>query len=356
MCYPAPGPRCSNHAYKEYVDAKQKYELCTDANEKIILGLKFKDKEEAYHTTPRGQNELRRQADASTGLERDKLLLLKQAGEALRKTQLQDYENTRARKSDSLKQKGEAKDVKFGRYDSAVGIASLYVLSQFPESEIHVSSKDTLSVNEKKILVLPLKYQNIWEKVEEVEKGFLSENSKLKDILDSTSSHSDLSDANKQKLFSWFVDKLKEENYIGFAAVNTRTEDVAILPLDRLQDTYEIDMKLSKKLGGTTFYTGNLFVIEELIVGTKFEEGKVLAIDSPKKVVIYNVSPQAKHFGFLSPEIYLGWHKPTDDRSEGYYEVRKRHQSKNYNVIIKLKSSRQLFASAIDDSLKKVLK
>jgi hypothetical protein len=353
MCYPAPGPRCSRHAYNEYIEAKQKYTLSTDSNQKLSLGIKLKEKETAYYATKRGQSFLRREADATTGIERDKLLILKEAGERLREQQLKAYYDSIDRSSSSLRDKAGAKDIKLGRYDSAVGIASLFLADKYKDLEFHIESKDTVIVNNNKIFVLPRKYQSVFaEALMSDDEKFATDDEKLSFILNSTSSYEKMPESLAGKTSSWFIGQLREKGYKAVAIVNNKTEDVAIIDIDEISNLFDINLKVAKKLGGTTFYNGDIEHVKELVKGTIFESGKVLSLPDRKKVVIYDIPPQAKKEGFLSDDIFLGWHASSDENIKGYFEVRKRHQSKKYNIIVKLLINKELFSSAIDEKVK----
>jgi hypothetical protein len=352
MCYPTPGPRCSNHAYKEYVEAQQKYAKAKNADQKLILGNKMNEKEEAYYATPRGLNLLRRQIDSSEGMERDKYIFLRNRGEALRAQQLKDYANTVANQSSNLEEKTQIHDVRFGRYDKAVAIAGLFLANKYPEKEIHIESKDTIILDENKILVLPNKYQNKWGSASLKDNKFISpDDESLNEILSTYGSFVDSDNSPDSKISQWFISHLQNQGYTAFASVNTRTENVVILKLDKLADTYSISIKPVKRLGGTSPYSGTLEDIEKLLVGTPFANGKLLNITEPRKLVIYDVAPQSIKTGALSEDVFLGWHKPTQPGSGGYYEVRKRHNSNNYDVIIKLASMKAVFVTGVEDDL-----
>jgi len=352
MCYPAPGPRCSRHAYNEYIEAKQKYTLSTDPNQKLSLGIRLKDKETAYYATKRGQNFLRREADAVTGIERDKFLILKEAGERLREQQLKAYYESVDRSSSNLREKAGAKEVKLGRYDSAVGVASLFLADKYKDLDFHVESKDTVIVNDNKIFVLPRKYQNTLAEAVLDENKFVTDDDDLSFILNATSSYERLPENLSSKASKWLIAELKTRGYKAVAIVNNKTEDVAIVDLNEIGKLFDINLKVAKKLGGTTFYNGDTTYIEQLIKGTVFAKGRVLSLPEKKKVVVYDVPPQAKKEGFLSEDIFLGWHASNDEAIKGYFEVRKRHQSKKYNVIVKLLIKKDLFSSAIDEKVK----
>lgn len=63
MCYKFPGPRCSNHAEKAYIKAKQDYYAVKDSKDEEVLMAAKKNLVEAenhYYMTPKGQENLRR--------------------------------------------------------------------------------------------------------------------------------------------------------------------------------------------------------------------------------------------------------------------------------------------------------
>jgi hypothetical protein len=351
MCYPTPGPRCSNHAYKEYVEAQQKYAKAKNADQKLILGNRMNEKEEAYYATPRGLNLLRRQIDSSEGMERDKYIFLRNRGESLRAQQLKDYANTVANQSSNLEEKTQIHDVRFGRYDKAVAIAGLFLANKYPEKEIHIESKDTIILDEDKILVLPHKYQNKWGSASLKDNKFVSTDESLNEILVSYGSLTESENSPDEKTSQWFISHLKNQGYTAFASVNTRTENVVVLKLDKLAETYNISIKLIKRLGGTSPYSGNVEDVKKLLVGSPFANGKLLNIAEPRKLVIYDVTPQPIKTGALSEDVFLGWHKPTQPGSGGYYEVRKRHNSNNYDVVVKLVSTKRVFVTGVEDNL-----
>lgn len=346
MCYPSPGPRCSNHAYKEYVEAQQRFAVCVDAEEKLILGNKLEEKRAAYESTPRGQNELRRQADSTTGLEREQLLARFRKGVETRVKQFEDYNLSVARKDTSFTELMHDKEYTRGRYQDASGIALLYLTSQPLDKEFHIENAHTITANEKKLFILPEKYQGKWAQAKQENGIYTTTSSLLKEVLNSTLDTSNLSAKNQQKSLRWFVELLESESYAGFAAVNRRTQDVAVMPLSRLGEAYDISLKVKKRLGGTTNYAGELEPIKALLKGTPFEKGNLLQPAGTNKTVVYGILPQAKEDCVISPEFYLAWHV-SNEGTDGYFEVRRRHSSSNFDILVCLKAKRQLTVSAI---------
>lgn len=67
MCYPKPGPRCSNHAYNAMKQAYDNYEQEPDrSTQKYDLYRKFQESQMEFYGTPKGQDWLNEQI-AETG-------------------------------------------------------------------------------------------------------------------------------------------------------------------------------------------------------------------------------------------------------------------------------------------------
>ena len=355
MCYPAPGPRCSFHANKEYVEALQKYENSHDAAEKMILGDRLQEKREVFESTPRGQNGLRREADAVTGLAREQLLLKLRKAESIRKQQLEDYARVVVRKDTTFNEVMNEKGLQLSRYEFSCGIAMLSLGKEFPDVEFHIQDEYTLTSDKGKFLVLPEKYQAKWVSVTKNDDKFIHFDKRLQETLNNSINLVELTEKHQQLTWTWFVDTLKTNGYIGFISVNRRTQDTIISTFDKIEDLYEISLKAKKRLGGTSDYRGSVKEIEELIKNTVFSSGKVVQDIRINKTILYGVPPQAKNACFLSETIYLGWHKGVQE-SDGYYEVRKRHQSDNYDIHVCLKATKQVVISATDSVIFKKLK
>lgn len=351
MCYPFPGPRCSHHAYQEYVEALKRYETSMDAEEKLILGSRLKEKLAAFDSTLKGQNTLRRDINAATGLEKEQLLVRLQTAEITRKQQLDAYAEAVARKDTSLQDAASVQGVKLGRYQTAMGVAMLQLETLAPGKDFHIATVDTLEYENGKFLVVPEKYQKIWGTVVHEDGHFKHVDQDLQYVLNNNLTYTELVGLSEQKAWKWFQNVLMSQSYRGIVAVNRKTNDIVAVQLNKLPELYDISLKLKKKLGGTTKYTGSIEKLADLAKGTVFAEGKIVQNDRIGKTILYGVPPQPREFCFLSDEIYLGWH-PGIEEQNGYYEVRRRHQSQKYDVSVVLKTKKQLTVTAVDDALK----
>lgn len=353
MCFPSPGPRCSYHAHKEYIVALQRYENCLNVKEKISLGKILEDKKESYYSTPRGQNLLRRNADSHTGLERDRFLAEMKLGEQLRQKQMNDYQNMLVNKNTSFKDKRKENNFKLSKYGEAAGLTLLFLKENYSNSEASILSRDTILLgNGKKLLVLPSTYQSTWAVAELENDQYTTSSLVLDTILNSSINLRDLSGEAQVNTFDWFTHTLEENDYVGVASVNSGTQDVAIFEVKDLSSVYEPSLKLAKRLGGTTNYFGDKSVIEGLTKGTVFEQGSILYVEDLKKTIIINVAPQSKELCQLSADFFLGWRNTSEG---GYFEVRRKHLSKKFDVNLQLTAKKVLFASGVDNTLKALL-
>lgn len=347
MCYPVPGPRCSAHSYAELIDAEVKYARCTDPALKLILGARLEEKRTVYETTPKGQNELRRNADVAGGIEREELLLRLQKGEATRDKQLKEYHHMVKNKANNFISSVEEKGYTRGRYQDACGIAAIFLTERFKEESFHASNLYTVISDKRKVFVLAEKYVGSWGEAEYSDKeGYITEDILLRKIFKESLNLSTPSPNNEKLMMSWFAGKLKTEGYTDVAAVNRKTEDVVVLPVDRLGELYSVKFRLKRRVGGTTSYRGNVVDLTQYIVGTVFEEGRILQPEKTYKTVIYGVPPQARKDCILSEEIFLSWRDPIDGE-EGYFEVRKKHLSSNFDIMVILQRERDIEISGV---------
>ena len=329
------------------------YELATDATDKLRKGDILEEKKEAYYSTPRGQNFLRREADAADGLEREQWLILLRQGEATRNEQLKAYRESVERKDTSLKENLVERGKSLSKYGTATGMAGVYLLDEFPELKLEILSDDTIHVEQfGKILVLPPKYQHKWGETQLREGRFLHYDSDFAGILNDCSNTKDLRADQQEVFYEWFADELHNKGYVAVASVNSITQDVAVMPLEDLTKAYTVRIKKNKRLGGTTNYLGSPEELKPLLEGTPFEKGKVLFAESLKKTIIIGVPRQAQKDCHLDG-IYLGYR---NTGSEEYFEVRRKHVSTNYDVFIALKAIRVLTNSGIENELKKKLR
>lgn len=352
MCVPSPGPRCSYHAHKEYLVALQKFELAQNADEKIRLGKILEEKTLAFYSTPRGQNFLRREADASEGLKKQEWLTLLKKAEETRSQQMHDFQEMVNRKDSSFKEKTLQEGKKFSRYMSAVALALLFFKENCPELETTIIDKQTLKVGDLFVFVLPLKYQNVWGLVERVEEEYVHTDTNLATVLNSNLALTNLGTQQTIQVFDWFSKEV-EQRYTMVAIVNVATQDVAVTRPRNLNKIFNVNLKLKKRLGGTTYSFKEVNKIEPLLHGTVFQEGKIVELEKFRKTIITGIPPQPKNVCVLSEDFFLGWRE--NKNGEGYFEVRRRHISNKYDLIVKLKARRNLFVTGIDDEAKKVL-
>jgi len=353
MCFPEPGPRCSYHAHKEYLVALKRYEDCLEPEKKLILGEILEEKTDVYYSTPRGQNFLRREADHNTGYERDRYLLLLSKAEKVREKQVQDYQSTIANKDSRFKDKTLELGRKVSKYGVAAGLTLLFIKEHLPDSKARIVSKDTIELSPGRLLlVLPPKYQGNWGRAKQSGEVFETDSEVLAEVLNSSINLNDLSSHSLDNTIEWFSQVLTDSGYIGIASVNPTTQDVAIYDIHNLEDTYDFSLKLSKRLGGTTSYAGDVETVEKSLIGTVFGKGKVVQVGPLKKTIVLGVPPQPKALCSVSDEFYLGWHAATE---EGYFEVRRKHISNTYDVVVKLRVKRRLFASGLSPEVRTIL-
>lgn len=353
MCLPYPGPRCSYHAHKEYLQALSAYSNeITSSEEKIHLGEILEEKTDNYYSTPRGQNFLRQEADKSEGVEKQRWLLLLQQARTTREEQMKAYNLSMDRKTSTLKEELAVKGKKLDKYGSATGIASLNLLDRYPNVEIKIVNEDTINVtNFGKILVLPYKYQKKWDETKLERNQYTHEDKKFQKLLNETTNTRDLREDQKATFYSWFTGKLETENIEAVICVNSITQDIVLLKTSEIQQVYTARVKKLLRLGGTTAYTGSTDELQEQLKGTPFEKGEILFSDLLKKTIIVGVPPQPEHVKQVG-NIYLGYRQTGE---EEYYEVRKKHLSKNYDVAVQLKSIRTPTLTGVNPEINKKL-
>lgn len=306
MCYPYPGPRCSYHARKAYIEAQQKYELTTNVNQKIVLGKQLEEKKCLYESTNHGQNALKREINVSNGLQKVELLVRLKNGESLKNKQMKALADVLEHKDTFLKETFVEHNVKLGRYKNACAIAMLELSKLFPKIEFHMTHKDTIVSDLGKLFVIPEKYQSEWDTVKQVGTSFTHTNQSLTSVLNNSFSLTNLNKTDEEKVWKWVQTVLKKEDYTGFVAVNSKTQSVVMASLDKLPGMYKVGLKIHKKLGGTSPFMGDMEGIKPLLEGTSFKKGKLVKINKMSKTVLYGVPPQPKQDCKISEEIYLG--------------------------------------------------
>lgn len=371
MCFQYPGPRCSYHAHKEYLTALSSYERATDAENKIRLGEILETKKETYYSTPRGQNFLRREADASKDLVRENWLLLLKTAEQTRANQLAAYHNATERKDSSWREEIIERGKKLSKYGNATGIVCVHLLDSFPELKFTAIKDDTIHVEHfGKILVLPPKYQH------QCATAVLSDDNKYRvtnmvssvgvNIVDTTGEESfkeltevvndthntrDLREDQVKVFSKWWVNQLTNDGYVAVATVNLLTQDVVLMSLEDLFKVYTVRLKKNKRLGGTTAYTGSVENVVTILKDSPFKDGQVVFSEKLKKTLVLNVTPLAEKFKHQQ-DLYLGYRKTG---SEEYYEVRKKHLSNNYDINVLLKLERFIIKNVFDSGIRKKL-
>ena len=334
MCYPTPGPRCSDHAEREYVEAEKLFSRSIDPTEKILLGVRLREKQEIFETTPRGQNDLRRAADAATGLAREELLLRMEKGRLTREQQLKDYHYAVKNKDTSYMDYMAEKGYHSGKYLDAVGITGLFLGSQYPDTHFLVDDFHTLVSDELKVFVVPEKHQQKWGTcVFKETVGFTTDDVLLEKVFRGSFDVSNPSPDNQIIIMAWFKNVLKSKGYTHVASVNRVTQNVLVFPTDELEKMYTVKLKMRRRLGGSTNFVGGIEDVKFLLAGTVFEDGEVLQPKGTRKTVVYGVLPQAKEDCNLNEELYLSW-RDAFEGEDGYFEVRRRHLSNNFNITV----------------------
>lgn len=353
MCYSLQGPRCSYHAFNEYIDASNRYERCSDPVEKIKLGETLENKRKLFHATPRGQNWLRQEHDRTPdGLEKENLKIQMQAGAKLREAQLETYKTNKERHKTKIKEtfNNDENDLKMGKYNSAVAVVYSFLLDRLPEQQMVILDDTSIEITGfGKMLIIPNKYQKNWGAVTMKPNGeYSSEDYKLEKLLNSQDQPSF-----RERLSKWFTDKLSTAGYKAVAVVNLQTEDVLVMSPDALDQIYLFEYKLAKRLGGTTKYYGDLDIISKLLVGTPFEKATLMSVESAKSTIVLDAPLSLPKDRILSSDFSLGFRGSSS--AGDYYEVRRRHNSNNYNFFLKLKIKRALNVSGFDNSIQEQL-
>jgi hypothetical protein len=357
MCHPNPGPRCSNHAYREYVAALSRFENEKDRSRKISLGKILEEKTLQLDSTPRGQSRLRQEINTAED-ESDKLIVRGRltVGEITRKSQVEAWkkfsEDQNHEIAFSLKENG----IK-NKYEIATGIAfnRIVNLSEAQGLLAEVTGVSNLKVSNTEtegnvsVLTIPAKYQGVWGSVTKEESGFAGDDS-LTEVLNANVDYIDLSDEDQVKAFTWLENVLKEKEYKLVASVDSLTEKTTLLTTEELSKQYSICLKLRKRLGGTTFYGGSVEDLKVDLAGTVFETGTIEQAGlTPKVTLVLDLPHYPKKDCFISNDLYLSWNE------EGYYQARQRHVSKTYDVFVVLERTKELPAGLTIEARKTIL-
>lgn len=343
MCYLPPGPRCSNHAYREYLDAARKFAQSTDIAMKTVLGDRLAEKKAIYESTPKGQHELEREiTDTVDPLLKEELKLRLLVGKQRREKQLEAYrfsldnQDTAFREYMNENHEGFRK----GRYQDACVIAALYLGYKFPERDFRVEGTTSVVTEGERLLVLPEKYRAPWGFVFKEEK-FDGEDEKLNNILNTPLLNPLAPNVlQEERIFDWFLEKLKENGYTSVVSVNRKTMDTVLVELEDLKSLYSIQLSLKKKIGGSTSYVGDLGVVRTLIEGTVFEQGELTQAKGTYKTVLTGVPLQADKDCNLSESLYFAPRTSLD--GDQYFELRRRHITKKFVVSVILTNKKQV--------------
>jgi hypothetical protein len=335
MCHPYPGPRCSAHAYADYLKALSRYESATLTDERLRLGEILEEKKKSFEATPRG---LRRLNNDLNGTEDDgeKDLIQQRINEAkaLRNSQFEAYKAAQLSQEDSVKSTLKAEGVS-GRYEQAAGIAFDFISNGERSLEAEIESLTSIKVQRNQsssnILVVPQKYQAIWGSFTFEDGAFSSDYSDMNDLLRREKADlNHLSGPGRLVAENWFIGKLRSAGYGFFAAVNTANEAVYVGIADEIFDHVSIGLKLQPKLGGTTPYTGTDEELLQLLTGTPYEGGVISRSHKPARVHLTSISRQSQRNAKFG-SVLLAWREEL-----GIYEVRRSHVSKTDNLIVKL--------------------
>jgi len=377
MCHPNPGPRCSNHAYREYVAALQNFEAVQDnASKKISLGKIVEEKQLVLDSTPRGQSRLRQEINVTTDpIEKGLLEKRLTDGIALRKNQLEALYSYKDSSAKEEKLQLKAAGLK-NKYALATGIAferiprlvknndlSLEVLSSHylevnsvvePMSaaeEESTEGSDPVDINYStvsgslKILTLTPKYQDSWAVAKFEDEQYQSEEG-LQEILNTSIDLMDLSSEEQSKAHRWFENKLMEDQVNLVSPVDVNSLEVMLITPTEVGKLYSIGFKLRKKLGGTSPYVGSAEDLQSKLENTVFASGSVEQSESkPPITLLFGVPNQPKQDCLIGEDILLSWHP------KEFFQVRKRHISNTYEVIVVLKAKKSFMTGASTSAL-----
>jgi hypothetical protein len=407
MCHPNPGPRCSNHALKEYVAALQNFENCDVPSKKISLGKILHVKQLQLDATPKGQNRLTQQLNQEVDAG-EKLLLQARltVGADTRKRQLADWNNyvhSKENPNSNALLLGELKTAGLSnKYEIATGLSFNFLSSYFKECEVVETSGIQVGSAEEShlLLTLPPKYQagfgtvvleeGTWkfkaspmailssrtatmpedegnEKAVEAETVVLTEGlpdessisnpmtadkqAALEKVLNENVDYTDLSSEEQSIVFDWFAEQLEEQGYKAAVSVNSRLLSTSVITVKELSKQYKISLKLRKRLGGTTFFNGDADSLHDQLAGSPFEHGEIEQLTFGKqKITIVNGLPQfPKKDCFISDSLFLSWNE------QGYYQARQRHIPKDYDLFVALERVKEL-PTGFSDEAKSLLK
>ena len=359
MCYPYPGPRCSNHAHTEYLSALKAATEETNPDLKLALTEKTAEKLAVFDSTPRGQNILRREYDAEQDKDlKAQLKVRADKGKLLRTQQLEAYrhsieapalESAIARKS--LLQDGNLG----GKYAIASASAYSFVLDTLGEDKVssHLTDKQTIQVtfeqedkesaleddtpSDYKIFVAPSKYQGAWSQVKVDQNESLGnfytgvdEDAELLEILNSRRDYTNLEPAKTSILHKWFAGKLEEKGYRVVAIVNPRNLEITMVTVSELHDFTKIGVKLRPRRGGTSKFRGTVEELQQKLTGTPFSAASIIQTPDASKTILLDVLPLPVKQCRVG-NLFMSYKPETES-----YEVRESHEFKTFDVFVTL--------------------
>lgn len=340
MCFPIPGPRCSHHAYKDFV-AAQKYlaEITADtgANKLVLAEAKknYDTKLAIYEATPQGINELRRERD-KYALDSDEWEPANHKwGEAVerRKNAMDAYKKVLLRKDNSIKEKT---NMKLTKYQFATATGKLILDTNIKNVTTHILSDDTILLRgHGKILVLPLgSYSKKWGEAVTYENRIESNNSLLDKLAHSREKLLQPDNITEQTISAWFLSTLKKEGYIGYYIINEKTGNGHLKSLESFNEQLYTTLKFAPRTGGTTKWVGTQEELKKHLDNTVFSGGEIFYSTQHKKMVVLGLPQYSRKQCAINDSIFLSWKESPQEG--GFYEVRKRHETENWDVTVKV--------------------
>jgi hypothetical protein len=358
MCYLPPGPRCSHHAHQEWMKAVRALEKETDVSRKLLLQEKVDSALKAYHSTPRGQNELKRtiallsgeqNTDVESQNELTGLKLSLKEGEISRANQLLAYTLTQENKDSSIRETIGTNN----KQQIAVAVVLDKLISRLEKSRIfdaHVVDADVIEISSVmddslfKILVLAQKHQSVYDVLESKNNGDIvfsvnpPKNKAVVDIVEKHEFSHALNDGAKKVLEEWVLSSFKKQNIKFFVTVDVRTERAVFLPISELFSSYTMNFKKQPKLGGTSSYRhGRSGLLLEELSRHPFADADVQQVvtKKAKKTYLFNAPVITDMHALHTEHFYFAPVKTETD--EIYYEVKNRHISNRTNLFLALK-------------------
>lgn len=362
MCYPPPGPRCSNHANAEWLKAIALLDKETDTNKRIRLQMKVDEAYRAFNATPRGQNRLLREIGALSNDPEKKNELIKLSlqlrdGQLARKNQIAAFLAVKNSKKENIKSLLQTTN----KQEQAVGIAFHVLMEVLPAEEsdnAHIVSSSLIELASSKILCLPTKHQRLLGTIKEELDGYLSSSDMPVEILDIFADFSESTTITPNylsQLLSWFISEMKKQNILHFASVDVKTENVVFAPIDSLSTYYDISFKQKRKLGGTSAYVhGDTDFLRDAIQGSPFENHEITIATVKGQKHTYLLDTPYIESSEIKTSLFHFTEKKTPEGNR-FHEVRTRHQSSQYEILIQLHRKSLVIVNTDETDLKRFI-